>query len=53
MKARHVLPDRSTPPVTDDDRRDLARLAEQERDFQESLKVEAADRDEFEPDELP
>jgi hypothetical protein len=51
MKARQALPDRSTPPATDD-RRDLARLAEQERDFRESLKVEAVDRDEVEPDEL-
>jgi hypothetical protein len=41
-------------PVTDDDdRRDLARLAEQEREFQEPLKVEALDPDRFEPDELP
>jgi hypothetical protein len=40
-------------PVTDeDDRRDLARLAEQEREFQEPLKVEALDPDRFEPNEL-
>jgi hypothetical protein len=41
-------------PVTDDDdRRDLARLAQQERGFQEPLKVEALDPDRLEPDELP
>jgi hypothetical protein len=41
-------------PVTDDDdRRDLARLAEQEREFQEPLKVEALDPDRLEPDDLP
>lgn len=41
-------------PVTDDDdRRDLARLAEQEREYQEPLKVEALDPDRLEPDELP
>jgi hypothetical protein len=40
-------------PVTDDDdRRDLARLAEQERDFQEPLKVEALDPNRLEPDDL-
>jgi hypothetical protein len=40
-------------PVTDDDdRRDLARLAEQEREFQEPLKVEALDPNQFEPNEL-
>ena len=40
-------------PVTDDDdRRDLARLAEQERDFQEPLKVEALDSNRLEPDDL-
>jgi hypothetical protein len=40
-------------PVTDDDdRRDLARLAEQERQFQEPLKVEALDPDRLEPDDL-
>jgi hypothetical protein len=41
-------------PVTDDDdHRDLVRLAEQEREFQEPLKVEALDPDRFEPDDLP
>jgi transcriptional regulator with XRE-family HTH domain len=41
-------------PVTDDDdRRDLARLAEQEREYQEPLKVEAFDPDRLEPDDLP
>lgn len=41
-------------PVTDDDdRRDLARLAQQEREFQEPLKVEALDPNRLEPDELP
>jgi hypothetical protein len=40
-------------PVTDDDdRRDLARLAQQEREFQEPLKVEALEPDRFEPDQL-
>jgi hypothetical protein len=40
-------------PVTDDDdRRDLARLAQQEREFQEPLKVEALDPDRLEPDDL-
>jgi hypothetical protein len=40
-------------PVTDDDdHRDLVRLAEQEREFQEPLKVEALDPDRFEPNEL-
>ena len=37
----------------DDDRRDLSRLAQQEREFQEPLKVEALDPDRFEPDDLP
>jgi transcriptional regulator with XRE-family HTH domain len=41
-------------PVTDDDdRRDLARLAEQERELQEPLKVEALDPDRIEPNDLP
>jgi hypothetical protein len=41
-------------PVTDDnDRRDLVRLAEQEREFQEPLKVEALDPDRLEPNDLP
>jgi hypothetical protein len=41
-------------PVTDDDdRRDLVRLAEQEREFQEPLKVEALDPNRLEPDDLP
>jgi hypothetical protein len=41
-------------PVTDDDdRRDLARLTGQEREFQEPLKVEALDPDRLEPNELP
>jgi hypothetical protein len=41
-------------PVTDDDdRRDLARLAQQEREYQEPLKVEALDPRQVEPDELP
>jgi hypothetical protein len=40
-------------PVTDDDdRRDLVRLAEQEREFQEPLKVEALDPYRLEPDDL-
>jgi hypothetical protein len=40
-------------PVTDDDdRRDLARLAQQEREFQEPLKVEALDPNRLEPDDL-
>jgi hypothetical protein len=40
-------------PVTDDDdRRDLARLAQQEREYQEPLKVEALDPDRLEPNDL-
>jgi hypothetical protein len=40
-------------PVTDDDdRRDLVRLAQQERKFQEPLKVEALDPNRLEPDDL-
>jgi hypothetical protein len=40
-------------PVTDeDDRRDLARIAEQERDFDEPLKVEVLDPRRLEPDDL-
>jgi len=41
-------------PVTDDDdRRDLARLAEQERDFHEPLTVEVFDPNRLESDDLP
>jgi hypothetical protein len=40
-------------PVTDDDdRRDLARLAQQERELQEPLKVEALDPDRLEPNDV-
>jgi hypothetical protein len=40
------------PMTDDDDRRDLARLAQQEREFQEPLKVEALDPNRLEPDDL-
>jgi hypothetical protein len=43
---------RGRPVTDDDDRRELARLAEQEREFQEPLKMEALDPDRLEPDDL-